>query len=121
MKKFINVSNHVSDNWSEAQLSAARAYGEIVDMSFPAVSPYAESEEIDALVREYLDRISAFDVAVVMLQGEFVFTYRLVNALKSKGVKVLSACSERKVTERLDNEGRTQRISVFEFVQFREY
>lgn len=121
MSSFINLSNHNSSKWNDAQLSTARAYGEIVDIPFPIISPSANSEEIDLLVQEYLDRLSGFDIAAVMLQGEFVFTYRLVSTLKSKGITVLSACSERKVVERIDSEGRTQRESVFEFVQFREY
>lgn len=121
MGVFINLSNHSSDKWSKPQLAAARTYGEIVDIAFPTVPPFATGELIDALVQEYLDRLSAFDISAVMVQGEFVFTYRLVNALKSKGIKVLSACSERKTDERIDSEGRTQRVSIFEFVQFREY
>ena len=121
MGVFINLSNHSSDKWGDAQLSVARTYGEIVDIPFPMISPAAGSDEIDALVREYLDKLSAFDIFAVMLQGEFVFTYRLVNALKSNGITVLSACSERKAVEHIDSNGRTQRESIFEFVQFREY
>ena len=121
MSVFINLSNHSSDKWSKAQLSAATAYGEVVDMPFPMISPFAAGDEIDVLVQEYLDKLSGYDIAAVMLQGEFVFTYRLVNALKSKGITVLSACSERKAAEHTESDGRTRRESIFEFVQFREY
>lgn len=121
MGVFINLSNHSSDKWSKAQLSAAIAYGKVVDIPFPIIAPSAGSEEIDALVQEYFNRLSGLDIAAVMLQGEFVFTYRLVSVLKSSGVRVLSACSERRVADHIDSEGRTQRESVFEFVQFREY
>lgn len=121
MGVFINLSNHSSDKWSKTQLSAAMAYGEIVDIPFPMISPSAKSDEIDVLVQEYLNKLSGFDIAAIMLQGEYVFAYRLVNALKSKGIRVLSACSGRKVVEHIDSDGRTQRESIFEFVQFREY
>ena len=121
MGVFINLSNHSSDKWSETQLSAAREYGEVADIPFPIISPSASSAEIDRLVQVYLEKLSGFDIAAVMLQGEFVFTYRLVNALRSKGIRVLSACSERRSAEYIDSDGRTQRVSVFEFVQFREY
>lgn len=43
---FINLSNHTSTRWSEAQKEAARQYGEIVDMPFSAVSPHISSEEL---------------------------------------------------------------------------
>ena len=121
MSVFINLSNHRSDKWGDAQLSAARTYGEIIDIPFPMISALAKSEEIDTMVQEYLDKLSDIDISAVMLQGEYVFVYRLVNALKSRGITVLSACSERKVVEYIDSEGRTQRESIFEFVQFREY
>lgn len=61
---------------------AARSYGKVVDIPFPIIAPSAWSEEIDALVQEYLDRFSGFDITAVMLQGEFVFTYCLVKMSK---------------------------------------
>ena len=121
MGVFINLSNHSSNKWSASQLSAAHCFGEIVDVSFPTVPASAGSNEIDLLVQKYLEKLSGFDIAAVMLQGEFVFTYRLVNALKERGIKVLSACSERVSSEHTDSDGKTQRESTFEFVQFREY
>ena len=121
MQIFINLSNHSSDKWGAAQLKAAEVYGSIADLPFPQIDSKADSLEIDGLVSKYLDIILEKEAAAIMLQGEFVFTYRLVKALKEHGIKVLSACSERKVIEHTDNEGRTQRESIFEFVQFREY
>lgn len=121
MGVFINLSNHGSEKWSAAQRQAAEEYGSIADIPFPAVPSGADSAEIDRLVSEYLDRLSKYDIAAVMLQGEFVFTYRLVTKLKERGITVLSACSERRSKEYTDAEGRTQRVSEFEFVQFREY
>ena len=121
MKVFINLSNHPSARWSDTQRSAAESYGKIVDISFPSISPHADSAEIDLLVSEYYSKIKKYDCSAVMVQGEFVFTYRLVKLLKENGYKVLSACSERRVTEYIDENGRTQSRSEFEFVGFREY
>ena len=121
MPKFINLSNHSSDKWGAAQRSAAESYGKIVDISFPSISPHADSAEIDLLVSEYYSKIKEYDCSAVMVQGEFVFTYRLVKHLKESGYTILSACTERRVTEFTDENGRTQSRSVFEFVGFREY
>ena len=121
MRVYINLSTHSSNNWSKTQLSAARAYGDITDIPFPQIDPGADSSVINELVSRYLGIILEYDTASVMLQGEFVFTYRLVKALKERGIKVLSACSERRVSEYTDENGRTQSRSEFEFVGFREY
>ena len=44
---FINLSNHTSENWGEFQKKEAIKYGDIIDMPFPAISPYLSSEELD--------------------------------------------------------------------------
>lgn len=121
MQTFINFTNHPSDCWSKNQRSAAESYGDIIDISFPQISPYATGKEIDALVSEYYIKIKKYDCAAIMVQGEFVFTYRLVSLLKENGFLVLSSCSERRVFEYADENGRTQSRSEFEFVGFREY
>ncbi|MCR5123421.1 MAG: hypothetical protein K6B74_13495 [Ruminococcus sp.] len=121
MKYFINISNHPSERWSDKQKSTAERYGEIVDLSFPPISPYADSDEIDRLVSEYCGKTEEHDCAAVMVQGEFVFTYRLVGRLKEKGITVLSACSERRAAEHTDESGNTVKTSEFVFVGFREY
>lgn len=98
MPEFINLSNHRSVNWCNAQRQAAESYGEIVDIPFPQVSPKADSEEIDKLIDEYLETLSKHDVSAIMLQGEFVFTFRLVMSaapmsLWTKTVKHISQAS----------------------------
>ena len=35
---FVNLSNHSSDKWDEPQLSAAKLYGDIEDISFPIIA-----------------------------------------------------------------------------------
>ena len=118
---FINLSNHPYEKWNQKQLDMAKQYGDIVNIPFPAISPYASSDDIDHLVAEYEKKIKQYDDPVVMLQGEYIFTYRLVSRLKKEDIKVLASCSDRRTIEYIDDEGYTKRESVFEFVEFKEY
>lgn len=121
MAEFINISNHPSEKWSVKQREAAHQYGNIVDIPFPNIPPSTTDSEIDKLVKEHIELLSSHDVAAVMIQGEFVFTYRMVTLLKNRGITVISSCSERRTVGFTDAEGKTQRLSEFEFVKFREY
>lgn len=118
---FINLSNHASAKWNEVQLAKAHEYGEIIDMPFPDVDPHGSSGYIDGLVEDYYNRIMKYDNPVVMLQGEYLFTYRLVTKLKNAGITVVAGCSERRTIEYVNDEGFTDRKSEFEFVDFKEY
>ena len=118
---FINISNHRSDRWSEKQLQMAARFGEIIDIPFPEVDPYGTSEYIDELVEEYFEKIMKYDRPTVMLQGEYLFTYRLVRRLKDAGIRVVAGCSDRRTIEYINENGFTERKSEFEFVGFKEY
>lgn len=118
---FINLSNHPSSLWSESQLNEAKQYGEVVDLPFPLISPYVSEEDLAGLVNEYRQRVLSFGKPVVMLQGEYVFTYRLVKQLKEAGLSVLASCTDRKTVEKQEADGTTTKTSVFEFVGFRAY
>ena len=117
----INLSNHPSDQWSEKQRICAAVYGEILDMRFPQIDPCATSEDIDELVGSCYERIMAHGKPAVMLQGEYIFTYRLVTRLKAAGITVLAGCSARRTTEYVDEAGKTIKKSEFEFMGFKEY
>ena len=117
---FINLSNHPSRLWNQKQREAALQYGQIVDLSFPSISPYANGNDIDVLVMQYFEMIKQYDHPIVMLQGEFVFTYILVLKLKENLITVVASCSERKVKEYVES-GHTKKVVDFEFVRFREY
>ena len=113
---FINFSNHPSDRWGEEQRAAALKYGEIVDIAFPEVDACGDEEYIQTLAVEYVDRIMSCEPAAVLCQGEFCLSFQVITKLKERGVTVLAACSERKVTI----EG-AKKIVIFEFEQFRRY
>ena len=118
---FINLSNHPSSKWDSYQLNASRQYGEIVDMPFPQISPLFTDEEMNCLVEEYYNRILQYGEPTVMMQGEFVFVFRLVTLLKSAGIHAIAACSERVVNETLNPDGSRTKVSEFRFVCYREY
>lgn len=117
---FLNISNHPSAGWGEEQLSAAQQYGEVVDFSFPSVSPYASSEEIHRLADETTAQIvSDFPDADITahVMGEMTFTFALVTRLKALGIRCVASCTDR-VAENLGN---GDKLSHFHFAQFREY
>ena len=121
MKYFINHTNHPSGRWSAEQIAAAKVFGEILDLQFPAVNPYASTEEVRELVSLNLQKILELEPAAVLCQGEFNYTFEMTARLKSFGVKVLAATSERVSIEEIQPDGSTRQISNFRFVKFREY
>lgn len=118
---FINLSNHSSNHWSKFQRESAETYGEVIDIPFPSVSVWISDEKLDELVLEYFNKICKYPNAIVMVQGEFVFTFRLITLLKKAGYCVVAAQSERKTIEFVDDDHCTHRRSVFSFARFLEY
>ena len=118
---FVNVSNHPSSLWLKNQRKNAMEYGEIVDVAFPAIYKEYNSSKYDELVEEYLEKILILQPEAVMVQGEFIFTYRLVKELKERSIKVLSSRSERVSKEFKDENDVIHKHSIFEFVGFQEY
>lgn len=118
---FVNLTNHPSEFWGKKQRDESEKYGEIIDMPFPSVSPYATDGEINSLLQDFLQRIETLRPDCVLVCGEFVLTYRLVAALKKLGIKAVSACSDRISKESLNSDGSIKKESVFEFVGYREY
>lgn len=115
---FINHSNHPSEQWDEAQRKEAESYGTIMDMPFPAVNPTHTSDEVQDMVNLNGESILKHQPSVVMVQGEFTYTYKMVEFLKKHQIKAVAATSERLV-KTLDD-GKTKQV-VFNFVQFREF
>jgi hypothetical protein len=128
---FINLSNHPSEKWSDKQLEEAKKYGDVVDMQFPQISTELTSADIDALVFEYYLKIKELIPVdffkrevkksfVVMVQGEFIFTYRLVSLLKNEEIMAVAARTERVVKEIVED-GIPKKVSEFNFAGFMEY
>ena len=121
MGVFVNVSNHPSSQWSEAQLAAARQFGKITDIRFPAIDPTDSPEKIQRLAESTGKFLRALGKPVVMVQGEFTFTYHLVRYLQSVGIRAVVSCSRRVSDEYVDEKGETVKISTFRFEGFRDY
>jgi CRISPR-associated protein, TM1812 family len=117
---FINLSNHPSSTWQSAQLEAAKQYGEIIDIDFPAVDALCMPESVDQLANQYaLDIINrgAPTCITAHVMGEMTLTFRIVELLKAQGIRCVASTTERIVTDLPDGRKETQ----FAFVQFREY
>lgn len=123
---FINVSNHPSSKWDVKQINAALEMsnnGPIIDVPFPSIDPEIKSSDVIDLAEEYFTNVINLineyeaDYAVFHIMGEMTFTYNLVKILKDNGYFCYASTTKRNVVEKEDG----TKISIFEFVQFREY
>lgn len=116
---FLNLSNHPSSAWSEKQLVAARAYGDVVDMAFPNVPPCATEEDIDKMAVDCVDKIverAGDAVPTVHVMGEMSLTFKVVQLLNDRGIRCVCSTTQRIVTEQ---DGK--KVTEFQFERFREY
>jgi hypothetical protein len=118
---FVNLSNHPSSTWDEAQRKAAEEFGWILDIPFPSISPEWDACDVEELVQMYVTKIDDLldgneSEVVIQVVGEPVFTFQLVTVLLKKGYRVVASTTERQ-TEFVGKEKR----SVFKFVKFRYY
>lgn len=116
----INLTNHPYAVWDEKQKGAAAAYGECVDIPFPAIPAMADEQEILRLARDYADRIvplKKVGEATVHVMGEQTFCFALIRILQDEGIRCIASCSERDVTMAADGSKQVR----FHFARFREY
>ncbi len=114
---FVNLTNHASAEWDEAQTKAALALAErIEDIAFPAVPPDADEKEIEALAERCMAQIPP-ETSHAVVQGEFTLTVELIRRLQAQGITCLAATSTRDVVENPDG----KRVSTFTFVRYRAY
>ena len=116
----INLSNHPSTDWGARQREAAEMYGEIEDMTFPAIPPEAGEIEITDLAEEYVSRIEeraeTRDVTVHIM-GEMTFCYAVITRLQPLGIPCIASTTRRQITEAADGVKEVH----FDFETFREY
>lgn len=129
--------------WLPEQIEAAhRAYGEVLDLPFPAVPADADEADIQTIAQEYLKKVQTIAQeylnkgqtisqeyqsrvqtiapsaeAVVHIMGEMTLTYALVCLLKQAGYTCVASTSVREVYE----EEPGKKTAVFRFVRFRKY
>jgi hypothetical protein len=117
----INLSNHPSVNWKPEQIAAAQAFGEIVDLPFPAILPEWDTEKVILMAHEYLDKCKRLvdgkdKTSAVHLAGEPIFCFALAQLLLKENITCLVS-----TTERITTEENGMKISEFRFGRFREY
>lgn len=117
----LNLSNHPSVKWPTEQLAVAKLhFGNVEDMPFPNIDPFATSFEVANLAGIYLKKITdraGISELTVHLMGEMTFCFKLIARLKKAGIEVVASTTERTVIE--DKDGR--KTVQFRFVQFRNY
>ena len=118
---FINYSNHPSAKWNVAQRRSALQYGDIVDVPFLKVDPTSSTSQVVEQARGELRKITRWHPVAVLCQGEFTMTHALIRLLQEEHIPVVTACSERKTTEAINDAGETVKMTTFSFVAFREY
>lgn len=120
---FVNFTNHLASAWNNSQREEAEKYGKIKEIEFPNVSPYSSSEDVKMLAEDYASQIVKLlpndEENAVLCQGEFSLCFAVTEKLKANNIKVLCACSERKVVEAFDGE-KSMKKAEFRFVGFRE-
>lgn len=116
---FINLSNHPSCDWDETQMAAARHYGQVVDLPFPQIEPTATAQQVQQQaeqVAESIINMGETATITVHVMGEMTFVFHVVTMLKQHGVRCVAS-----TTERIAIEEDFTKVSMFSFVQFREY
>ena len=116
----INVSNHPSARWGEAQRQcAADEYGQVCDLPFPHIDPHWGLDEIEQQAEQYLGEILRAEpfAGAVHLMGEMVFCYVLARKLEEAGIPCVASTTVREVIDYGDGRKEAQ----FRFVRFRPY
>ncbi len=129
MAKFINLTNHPSATWGEAQRAAVTALGcdEIIDIQFPNVNPHATSSDVAAHAAATLAEVVALGLGdgvhrgAVHVMGESGFVAAFVAAAKLAGVHCVHSTTVRVAVETKNADGTVTKTSQFNFVQFRDY
>lgn len=114
----LNLSNHPPSTWPQNQMQAAISqYDAVQDLPFPQINPEWTSDQILRLAEEYEIKIRKINPTAVHIMGELTFCFLLVNRLKTIGIPCITSTTGRIAAA--DENG--NKISVFKFVQFREY
>lgn len=119
----INLSNHPSEHWNEAQKQAAVRYGQTVDLTFPHIDPEAGTDAVKQLAEQYEVKIRRLLIEkstghfAIHLMGELTFCFALIARLQKAGITCLASTTRRETVDNADGTKTTK----FEFVRFREY
>lgn len=122
---FINISNHPSSKWGKEQIEKAKEIGngEVIDIPFPNIDPRWSTDEVFAEAVKLLDIVHEkvtefYKLHYIHVMGESGFIWAFINVVQNSCRHITCVHS---TTERVVEEKDGQKISVFRFVQFREY
>lgn len=113
----LNLSNHPFSNWPENQKEIAlRIYGHVEDLGFPLIHPEWTHDQVEQLAEQWLSKIKLLPPATVHLMGELTFCFILADKCRQAGIACVASTTERIVEMKGE-----QKVSVFQFRQFRPY
>ena len=118
----INLSNHPSSKWDVKQLNEAYLlFGTVQDESFPNIPPDWDMEQVETLACEYFEKIKSIEKETgakptIHITGELVFCFVLIQMLLKDGFRCITS-----TTERIVKEENNVKITVFNFIKFRNY
>lgn len=118
----INLSNHPSSKWGEAQRNTAwQQFGDIQDMPFPNITPDWDTDEVETHAGEFYGRIKEIEIEigekpVIHITGEITFCFLLIQMLLNDGFRCITS-----TTERIVKEENGIKTSEFKFKRFRNY
>ena len=118
---FYNLSNHPHVNWGNAQLEAARKWGDIEDVPFPEVNAQLDEQDILRAAQECVKKIKMSIDDAIFVAGEYGAAFPIIDELLNQGKTVLSTISDSKIVYRTADNGTSERIIHFNFLKFIPY
>lgn len=118
----INISNHPISTWSEKQIAMAKQlWGDVCDIALPYIDPSLDGAQVLSKAEEdveaYCATIQRYDeTSAFHVMGESVYCFHIIRLLKERGYVVVASTTERSVVFQ-----GFQKVSLFEFIKFREY
>jgi hypothetical protein len=120
---FINLSNHPSKGWPKEQIDEALRMSHatiIKDLPFPNINAEMSSDELveqaKKIAGEVEEKCEDCEPKIAMVQGDFTFSWLVVQYLKAMNITCVAATTRRIV----EQEGQVKK-SYFQFARFREY
>lgn len=120
---FVNLSNHPSEGWPKDQIDEALRISHapiIKDLPFPDVDAGMSSDELVEQAKKIAgkakEKCKNCEPKIVMVQGDFTFSWLVIQHLKAMQITCVAATTKRIV----EQDGQAKR-SYFQFVRFREY
>lgn len=117
---FVSVMAHALTEEQKEAAFAEFCIDRIEEIRSPFnIDPHSSLEEVKALATEFATKVPEGTV-VACVAGELTFTMSLTALLKERGIKVVTATTERVSKERVLVDGSVEKTNVFRHVAFRE-